>query len=118
MSFDLSVYDVFGILSAGGTIIIPEETELKDPDKWLQYVEDEGVTLWNSVPALMQMFVDTVENKDLHLGLYDNWDKDHKHYLDWLFTKWLGVGAKPMDKEDQAFTLLKRSDFVDLQKYN
>jgi len=54
------------------------------------------------------------DDKDLHLGLNDNWDKDHKHYLDWLFTRWLGVGAGRMDKESQAFTLLKRSQFADL----
>ncbi|MEJ2628373.1 MAG: nitroreductase family protein, partial [bacterium] len=67
-------------------------------------------------PEEIEEITQQYDNQDLHLGLIDNWDKDHKHYLDWLFTKWLGVGAKPMEKEGQAYILLKRSDFVDLQK--
>ncbi len=67
-------------------------------------------------PEEIEEITQQYDNQDLHLGLNENWDKVHEHYLDWLFTKWLGVGAKPMDKEGQAFTLLKRSDFVDLQK--
>lgn len=63
--------------------------------------------------------IDSITKKyddiDLHLGLNDEWHKDHKHYLDWLFTKWMRP-AKPLEKESQAFTLLKRSGFVDLQK--
>ena len=58
LSFDLSVYDVFGMLSAGGTIVIPEPSEQKDPDAWGRYIEQENVTIWNSVPALMQMLVE------------------------------------------------------------
>lgn len=56
------------------------------------------------------------DDKDLHLGLNDEWHKDHKHYLDWLFTKWMRGLAKPLEKESQVFTLLKRSGFVDLHK--
>jgi non-ribosomal peptide synthetase component F len=31
LHFDLSVYDIFGLLAAGGTIIFPSEADLKDP---------------------------------------------------------------------------------------
>jgi amino acid adenylation domain-containing protein len=55
LSFDLSVYDIFGVLAAGGTIVLPEETADRDPSRWLELVHREGVTVWNSVPALMSM---------------------------------------------------------------
>ena len=56
------------------------------------------------------------DDKELSLGLNNDWNKDHKHYLDWLFTKWMGSRTKPIKKESQMFKFLKRSGFVDLQK--
>jgi amino acid adenylation domain-containing protein len=58
LNFDLSVYDLFGILAAGGTIVIPAPDKIKDPAHWLELMVSEQVTLWNSVPALMQMLVE------------------------------------------------------------
>nr|DAB41917.1 TPA_exp: ArzO - NRPS (Cy, A, Ox, PCP) [Fischerella sp. PCC 9339] len=60
LNFDLSVYDIFGILAAGGTIVIPEAAATKDPSHWMELIARHQVTLWNSVPALMQMFVEYV----------------------------------------------------------
>lgn len=58
LSFDLSVYDIFGTLAAGGTIIIPEASKTKDPNHWAELIVEHQITLWNSVPALMQMLVE------------------------------------------------------------
>ena len=58
LNFDLSVYDIFGILAAGGTIVIPHPELVKDPAHWLDLIVATKVTLWNSVPALMQMLVE------------------------------------------------------------
>jgi amino acid adenylation domain-containing protein len=58
LNFDLSVYDIFGTLAAGGTIVLPEATGTKDPPHWLELMTQENVTVWNSVPALMQMLVE------------------------------------------------------------
>src|SRR5205085_10762260 len=55
LSFDLSVYDLFGILSAGGTVVMPPEAIAPDPSIWWQIVIGEGITIWNSVPALFQL---------------------------------------------------------------
>ncbi|HWX43202.1 MAG TPA: amino acid adenylation domain-containing protein, partial [Blastocatellia bacterium] len=55
LGFDLSVYDVFGTLAAGGTIVMPDQCALRDPAKWAVLIQREGVTIWNSVPALMEM---------------------------------------------------------------
>ena len=58
LSFDLSVYDIFGCLAAGATIVIPEAEGIRDPSHWADLVNRHGVTLWNSVPALIDLFVD------------------------------------------------------------
>lgn len=64
LSFDLSVYDIFGVLAAGGTLVVPEAARDKDPAHWLALVEDEGVTLWNTVPPLLQLLVEQAEHRD------------------------------------------------------
>ena len=60
LSFDLSVYDIFGTLAAGGTIVIPDASAARDPAGWDGLMEREQVTLWNSVPALMEMWAEHV----------------------------------------------------------
>ena len=57
LSFDLSVFDIFGLLSVGGTIVIPDHNERRNPNAWLDYIEHKSITIWNTVPALMQMLV-------------------------------------------------------------
>lgn len=61
LNHDLSVYDIFGILSAGGAIVLPDAAAVKDPSHWTELIVRERVTLWNSVPAMMEMLVDSLE---------------------------------------------------------
>jgi nonribosomal peptide synthetase protein BlmIV len=63
LSFDLSVYDIFGLIAAGGAIVIPEERSLRDPEAWARQCATAGVTIWNSVPALAEMFVEYLESR-------------------------------------------------------
>ncbi|WP_449417643.1 amino acid adenylation domain-containing protein [Phormidium nigroviride] len=58
LSFDLSVYDIFGLLAAGGTVVIPKVSATPDPADWVESIARSQVTIWNSAPALMQMLVD------------------------------------------------------------
>lgn len=60
LSFDLSVYDIFGVLGAGATLVIPDAAHVKDPTHWLKWIEKESITLWNSVPQHMQMLMESV----------------------------------------------------------
>ncbi|HLP90494.1 MAG TPA: amino acid adenylation domain-containing protein [Nostocaceae cyanobacterium] len=64
LSFDLSVYDIFGTLAAGGTIVIPDHAASKDPAHWAELITTQQVTVWNSVPALMQMLVEYATNRN------------------------------------------------------
>ena len=69
LNFDLSVYDLFGVLSVGGAVIHPEPRNLTNPIHWAELIQEWDVTLWNSVPALMQLLVDSLEesnNKSLN----------------------------------------------------
>ncbi|MFF5481858.1 amino acid adenylation domain-containing protein [Streptomyces sp. NPDC012935] len=55
LGFDLSVYDIFGPLAVGGALVLPEAERRGDPAHWAALVAAHGVTLWNSVPAQLQM---------------------------------------------------------------
>ncbi|MEK5028252.1 amino acid adenylation domain-containing protein [Paenibacillus sp. FSL M7-1046] len=57
LSFDLSVFDIFGCLAAGGTLVLPEPHRLRDPAHWLELMQKHRVTVWNSVPAFMNMLL-------------------------------------------------------------
>ena len=58
LGFDLSVWDIFGTLAAGGTVVFPEASLLKEPGHWLELIDQEGVTVWNTVPAMMKMLIE------------------------------------------------------------
>jgi amino acid adenylation domain-containing protein len=58
LNFDLSVYDIFGLLAVGGTIVMPAPEGRRDPPHWATLMSKHGVTIWNTVAALMQMLVE------------------------------------------------------------
>ncbi|MGD9823131.1 amino acid adenylation domain-containing protein [Desulfobacter sp.] len=58
LNFDLSVYDLFGILAAGAAIVIPEPKRAKDPAHWIELMGMHNITIWNSVPQIMQMLIE------------------------------------------------------------
>jgi amino acid adenylation domain-containing protein len=58
LNFDLSVYDVFGMLAAGGALVIPDPALIKDTAHWAGLMAEHRVTVWNSVPTLMKMMVE------------------------------------------------------------
>lgn len=57
LEFDLSVYDIFGLLSCGGTIVALNESEKKDAFAWGELVNKFEISIWNSVPALVEMLL-------------------------------------------------------------
>ncbi len=61
IAFDLSVYDYFGPLMVGASVCIPTEDEVTDPSSWCRLVKTHQVTLWDSVPQLMQLAVEYAE---------------------------------------------------------
>ncbi|KOC88157.1 hybrid non-ribosomal peptide synthetase/type I polyketide synthase [Winslowiella iniecta] len=55
--FDLSVWDMFGTFAAGGTLLLPEPDAIRDPARWLEWIKRDNVTVWNSVPALLDLLL-------------------------------------------------------------
>ncbi|HWN44819.1 MAG TPA: amino acid adenylation domain-containing protein [Thermoanaerobaculia bacterium] len=54
LSFDLSVYDLLGILGAGGTVRIASRAESRDPRRLVRILVEERITFWDSAPATLQ----------------------------------------------------------------
>ncbi|SCK05059.1 pyochelin synthetase [Streptomyces sp. WMMB 714] len=57
LAFDLSVYDLFGPPSLGAVLVLPDPARRGDPSHWADLMERHSVTLWNSVPAQLQMLL-------------------------------------------------------------
>ncbi|MFF9150030.1 amino acid adenylation domain-containing protein [Streptomyces sp. NPDC014861] len=55
LAFDLSVFDQFALLGCGGTVVCPPDSAVPDPEAWAASVHRHGVTVWNSVPALLSL---------------------------------------------------------------
>ena len=64
MCFDLSVYDVFGMLSAGGSLVIVEQSELLDVPRLKDMVLSNEITFWDTVPTTMDYLVMELEAHD------------------------------------------------------
>jgi amino acid adenylation domain-containing protein len=55
--FDLSVYDVFGVLGAGASLHIATSAELREPRGLVDLVDGGSITLWDSAPAALAQLV-------------------------------------------------------------
>ena len=63
VSFDLSVFDIFGCFNVFGTLIVPSEDERIDPEKLYTLIHENHVTVYNSVPAIMEMLTEAMGNR-------------------------------------------------------
>ncbi len=69
LNFDLSVYDIFGLLSCGGTLVYPKLSRYMDPSHWAEIIQAYKITIWNSVPAFMQILTGYFTGKNERLPL-------------------------------------------------
>ena len=61
LSFDISVSDIFGLLIAGGAVVIPDEERHLEPPHWVELVRRHQATIWFSVPMYVDMWVQSGE---------------------------------------------------------
>ncbi|AYK66206.1 amino acid adenylation domain-containing protein [Bacillus subtilis subsp. subtilis] len=57
LNFDLSVWDIFGTLGAGGTLVICKPDGTRDPDYWWSQIQQHNITVWNTVPTTFEMLL-------------------------------------------------------------
>ena len=63
LDFDLSVYDLFGLLGQGGTIVVPDSRQTRDPGYLAGLLVREGITIWNSVPSYLQLLLEACRDR-------------------------------------------------------
>jgi amino acid adenylation domain-containing protein len=101
LTFDLSVYDIFGTLAAGGTVVFPSPSRLRDPGHLAELVERHGVTVWNSVPALMRLATEYLDGR-------------HEAPLRSLRLVMLSGDWIPVSLPDQVRTVARQAQLVSL----
>lgn len=65
---DMSTFDLFGVLGAGGVVVVPDADRARDPEHWAELIATHGVTVWNSVPAMMEMLLEHVTAAETDLS--------------------------------------------------
>ena len=61
LSFDMCVYEILGTLMAGAKMIVTDPERGADPAHWAELTDSHQVTVWNSAPQLLELFVSHVE---------------------------------------------------------
>ncbi len=69
MGFDLSVYDIFGAFSTGATLVLIDD--IRDMDQIVTTLRTEKITIWNSVPAVMDLMLNHMEKSDNELNYWE-----------------------------------------------
>ncbi len=59
VTFDFSVWEVWGALIHGGRLVVVPRDVARDPRRFRALVVDEGVTVLNQTPSALRQFVDT-----------------------------------------------------------
>ena len=68
LGFDLSVFDLFGVLGAGASLYLADEEQQKDPQLLLDVLLDEPITFWNSAPATLNQLAPLLPRCRDHAG--------------------------------------------------
>ena len=69
LDFDLSVYDIFGLTSVCGKLLIIDDSISKEAAQWSELTAKYNVTIWNSVPALFEMYLVSKEKNISEKGI-------------------------------------------------
>lgn len=63
LSFDMCVYEVLGLLAAGGSIVLPSIVGERDPAHWADLIMQHHISVWNSAPSLLALLVDYAQQR-------------------------------------------------------
>lgn len=102
MCFDLSVYDIFGILAAGGSLVIAAQAQVNDLNELLHMLQHYQITFWDSVPSTIDYLVRELEST--------NYDYRQKHLrLAFLSGDWI-----PLDLPDRIKHFFTKANVISL----
>lgn len=62
---DMSVFDVFATMAVGATLIIPSFEQSKNAVVWAELLDRYKVTIWSSVPAIVDMLFSVARTEQL-----------------------------------------------------
>ena len=62
---DMSFFDFIGLLLCGGAVVMPKERYAKEPIYWARLIKEYRVTIWNSVPALLELLLEVIDDSDI-----------------------------------------------------
>jgi D-alanine--poly(phosphoribitol) ligase subunit 1 len=87
--FDMSTFDIYTALKSGATLYIAPERLLLFPNKLLELIEKEGVTLWKGVSSLLMYLSSTGSLKagripTLEKVLFGGEVLATKHLMNWM----------------------------------
>ncbi|NRQ55289.1 MULTISPECIES: non-ribosomal peptide synthetase [unclassified Brevibacillus] len=64
ISFDISVFEIFGCLTSGATLHVLSPERLRDPALLFSYLEEQRIDVWHSVPTLISQFILGLSQQD------------------------------------------------------
>ncbi|HFV9278183.1 TPA: acinetobactin non-ribosomal peptide synthetase subunit BasA [Acinetobacter baumannii] len=62
---DMSVFDVFAAMAVGATLVVPSFEQSKNAVVWANLVDRYKVTIWSSVPAIVDMLFSVAQKEQL-----------------------------------------------------
>lgn len=71
LGFDLSVFDILGLLAYGAGLYIADEAEQRDPDLLIAALLREPITFWNSAPTTLARLAPLLREHRGHPGTGD-----------------------------------------------
>ncbi|MCM2416781.1 non-ribosomal peptide synthetase [Streptomyces sp. RKAG293] len=71
LGFDLSVFDILGLLGTGAGLYIADETEQLDPELLTEVLLREPITFWNSAPTTLAQLAPLFGRYREHPGRHD-----------------------------------------------
>ncbi|SOD82079.1 non-ribosomal peptide synthetase [Streptomyces sp. Ag109_G2-15] len=71
LGFDLSVFDIFGLLGCGGGLYIADASQQRDPQLLLDVLLTEPITFWDSVPTTLNQVASLLSGNTGYEGTDD-----------------------------------------------
>jgi mycobactin phenyloxazoline synthetase len=59
LEFDLSVYDIFGMFSVGGAVVVVDQEQRATAAAWVELIRQHRVSILNCVPSILDMILES-----------------------------------------------------------